>query len=384
MATMRRSALLFAAFGLALSTAPAAWAQSGYHVQLQVNRYSETISAASGIGSCRIDAGVIGTFPDSPARLAIGTPVNLTIPCALPSTGAAGRYSRDDLSRASFLEARLAGRPGAFELAGQNALVLRPAPVALPAAPVSPPVYAPPVYTPPQQVLVAPTAPTIVRPVMPLPPNPVAPSRPLVIGQPSAPVPVPAPPGPAFVPQPPGYVPAAPGGPVDSATMRSDASIMLTYGPASAAETGLSQRLVRPTDPAYPGLLSQLGGIAPGQTKPLPRPVATVPLVPNAVPGDKLRSLLVGNSLTGTDIRYNQQGPWTEYYDPSGVVTRAETTRHVVGSWAVRGDSLCTRYPGQAETCLTLSTTATALRGYAGATLIALDLRILPGNAIRG
>jgi hypothetical protein len=374
---MRRSAVLLAVFGLAAPAAQAQVPNAAYHVQLQINRYSEEIGL-SGVGSCRIATGVIGTFPDSAGRLAIGTPVDLTVPCGRPGRGSG--YSTADLAGAQFLDARLAGAPGG----GFAIIALQPraVPSALPSAAAPQPIQ--------QQVLVAPPPPVVIRspnqPSMPLPVNPVAPSRPLVLGQQQAiaPTVVPAPPGPAFVPQPPGYTPAPRPVVGDTATMRPDAAIVITYGAASAAETGRSQRIVTPTDPAYPGLLSQLGGIAPGQTKPLPRPVAAVPLVPNAVGGGKLRSLVVGNSLAGTDLRYNRQGAWTEYYDPSGVVTRSEANRRQVGSWAIRGDALCTRYPGQAETCLTLSTTATALRGYAGATLVALDLRILPGNAIPG
>jgi len=374
---MRRSAVLLAVFGLAAPAAQAQVPNTAYHVQLQVNRYSEDIGL-SGVGSCRIATGVIGTYPDSPGRLAIGTPVDLAVPCARP--GRSSGYSTADLANAHFLDARLAGAPGGgFSI---TALQPRAVPSVLPSGAAPQPVLQ-------QQVLVAPPPPVVIRspsqPSMPLPANPVAPSRPLVIGQQAiAPTVMPAPPGPAFVPQPPGYVPAPQPVAGDTATMRPDAAIVITYGASSAAGAGRSQRIVTPTDPAYPGLLSQLGGIAPGQTKPLPRPVAAVPLVPNAVGGDKLRSLVVGNSLTGTDLRYNRQGAWTEYYDPSGVVTRSEATRRQVGSWSIRGDALCTRYPGQAESCLTLSTTATALRGYAGATLIALDLRILPGNAIPG
>ena len=267
---MRPSLLVAVAVGLALPVTPPAQAQgSSYHLQLQVN---DTIGI--GGGSCRIRTGVIGTYPDSAARLPIGTPVDLLLPCGSAT--------------APFYDARLAGTPGAFQPAGPGALRPLMAPVPLPAAAPVAPRLAPP---PPQQVLIAPTAPAVTRPApafrttapafpgavpssaMPLPAHPVAPSRPLVIqgGPPAAPVAVPppvavAPPRPFTNPAPP---PAGQG--IDTATMRPDAAIVLNFGPVTASRTGVSQRVVLPTDPSYPTLLTELGGLAPGQTKPLPR-----------------------------------------------------------------------------------------------------------------
>jgi hypothetical protein len=266
---MRPSLLVAVALGLTLPIALPAQAQdSSYHLQLQVN---DTIGV--GGDSCRIRTGVIGTYPDSAARLPIGTPVDLILPC-----GAA---------TARFFDARMVGAPGALQPAGPGALRPLTAPVPLPAAPAASPFTQPP----PQQVLIAPTAPAVARPApafpsatpfsprtapssaMPLPANPVAPSRPVVIqgSPPPAPVAVPppvtaAPPRLVVTPAP---MPAAQG--ADTATMRPDAAIVLTFGPVTAARTGVAQRIVLPTDPAYPGLLTELGGIAPGQTKPLPR-----------------------------------------------------------------------------------------------------------------
>ena len=260
--------LLVAAFGLAL---PAQAQAPGYHVQLQVNT-----TIVVGGGSCRADTGVIGTYPDSPGRLAIGTPVALFIPCATAG--------------ASFFEARLVGGPDGLQPAGPDALRPLATPVALPSSPKAPrPVPPPPQFQPPpRQVLIAPTAPVVPRvaspftaprpvpqPMQPLPANPVAPSRPLVI-QGAAPV-VAVPPGTVFTPAPapafarplPAPVPVVQGG--DTATMRPDAAIVLSFGPVSAARAGTAHRIVLPTDPSYPALLTQLGGIAPGQTKPLPR-----------------------------------------------------------------------------------------------------------------
>ncbi|WP_343716621.1 hypothetical protein [Inquilinus sp.] len=256
---MRQPLLLAAALGFSL---PALAQGPAYHLQLQVN-----VSTDVGRGSCRVGTGVIGTYPDSGGRLPIGTPVELIIPCAMAG--------------ASYYDARLVGAPGAFQPAGPNALRPLQGPVALPSAP-SP-------FQPPQrQVLVAPTAPVTPRPmppaviqrpapqpVEPLPVNPVAPSRPLVT---QGGVPMPqgtVPPGPVFTPAPASTFPAPPppsvtqGG--DTATMRGDAAIVLNFGPVSAARAGTSQRVVLPTDPSYPALLTQLGGIAPGQTKVLPR-----------------------------------------------------------------------------------------------------------------
>ncbi|MGL4961407.1 MAG: hypothetical protein ACRC67_09250 [Inquilinus sp.] len=257
--------LLVAAFGLAL---PAQAQAPAYHVQLQVNA-----TIVVGGGSCRADTGVIGTYPDSPGRLAIGTPVALFIPCVTAG--------------ASFFEARLVGGPDGLQPAGPDALRPLAAPVALPSSPAAPRQIPPSLQfrpQPPRQVLIAPTAPVVPRvaspftaprpvpqPMQPLPANPVAPSRPLVI-QGAAPVVV-VPPGPVLTPAPaPAFarpLPAAQGG--DMATMRPDAAIVLSFGPVSAARAGTSQRVVLPTDPSYPALLTQLGGIAPGQTKPLPR-----------------------------------------------------------------------------------------------------------------
>lgn len=282
---MKPSLLLVAAFGLAL---PAHAQAPAYHVQLQVN----TTTVAGG-GSCRVGAGVIGTYPDSPGRLAIGTPVDLFVPC-----GTVG---------ASFFEARLVGGPGGLQPAGPDALRPLATPVALPTGPVAPRPVPPSLQfrpqpqfqaqpQPPRQVVIAPTTPLtprvvspftappaaspskVPRPMMPLPANPVAPSRPLVI-QGAAPVVVmgTVPPGPAYTPAPastfatrlPPPVPVVQGS--DTATMRPDAAIVLSFGPVSAARAGTSHRVVLPTDPSYPALLTQLGGIAPGQTKTLPR-----------------------------------------------------------------------------------------------------------------
>lgn len=275
---MRSSLLLAAAVGLALPNVSPALAQApAYHLQLQVNATTYT----SG-GSCRVSTGVIGTYPDSAGRLPIGTPVELVIPCAMAG--------------ASYYDARLVGAPGGLQPAGPNALRSLPSPVALPAAPAAPRLapqpFQPSPFQPPQrQVLIAPTAPATPRapftappaviyrpapqPMRPLPANPVAPSRPLVI-QGAAPVPQGmVPPGPAFTPAPASTFPAPLPPPVtqgvDTATMRGDAAIVLSFGPVSAARVGTSQRVVLPTDPSYPALLTQLGGIAPGQTKPLPR-----------------------------------------------------------------------------------------------------------------
>lgn len=296
---MKPSLLLVAAFGLAL---PAQAQAPDYHVQLQVNATTDV-----GGGSCRVGTGVIGTYPDSPGRLAIGTPVDLFIPCAMAG--------------ASYFEARLAGGPGALQPAGPGALRPLATPVALPAGPAAPRLVPPPFQPPRQQVLVAPpqpqprqvliapttpprvaspfTAPRPVpanpavtsvtprvaspftaprpgpQPMLPLPANPVAPSRPLVIQGTAPAVPVAVPPRTVFAPAPaasfanPSPPPPAQG--VDTATMRPDAAIVLRFGPVSAARAGTSQRVVLPTDPSYPVLLTQLGGIAPGQTKPLPR-----------------------------------------------------------------------------------------------------------------
>lgn len=300
---MKPSLLLVAAFGLAL---PAQAQAPAYHVQLQVNA-----TTVVGGGSCRVGTGVIGTYPDSPGRLAIGTPVDLFIPCATAGT--------------SYFEARLVGGPGALQPAGPGALRPLAAPVALPTGFAAP---RPPPFQPPQQVLVAPpqpqpqprqvviaptmpatprvaspfTAPRLVpqpmpanpvatspvtprmaspftaprlgpQPMLPLPANPVAPSRPLVIQGMAPAVPVAVLPRTAFSPPrafaSPSPVLAAQGG--DTATMRPDAAIVLSFGPVSAARAGTPHRVVLPTDPSYPALLTQLGGIAPGQTKPLPR-----------------------------------------------------------------------------------------------------------------
>ena len=283
---MKPSLLLVAAFGIAL---PAHAQAPAYHVQLQVNATSEMSR-----GSCRVGTGVIGTYPDSPGRLAIGTPVDLFIPC-----GTAG---------ASFFEARLVGGPGGLQPDGPGALRPLAAPVALPTGFAAPrlvppslqfrpqPQFQPQPQPQPRQVVIAPTTPVTPRvaspftaprvaspfpvpqPMMPLPSNPVAPSRPLVI-QGAAPVVVmgTVPPGPAFTPAPaftfatrlPPPMPLAQGS--DTATMRPDAAIVLSFGPVSAARAGTSHRVVLPTDPSYPALLTQLGGIAPGQTKTLPR-----------------------------------------------------------------------------------------------------------------
>lgn len=235
---MRQPLLLAAALAFSL---PALAQGPAYHLQLQVN-----VTTDVGRGSCRVDTGVIGTYPDSAGRLPIGTPVELIIPCAMAG--------------ASYYDARLVGAPGAFQPAGPNALRPLQGPVALPSAP-SP-------FQPPQrQVLVAPTAPVTPRPMppaviqrpapQPLPANPVAPSRPLVTQ--------------GGVPAPQGAVPPSVTQGSDTATMRGDAAIVLNFGPVSAARAGTSQRVVLPTDPSYPALLTQLGGIAPGQTKALPR-----------------------------------------------------------------------------------------------------------------
>ncbi|MGO1074279.1 hypothetical protein [Inquilinus sp. CA228] len=275
---MKPSLLLVAAFGIAL---PAHAQAPAYHVQLQVNATTEVSR-----GSCRISTGVIGTYPDSPGRLAIGTPVDLFIPC-----GTAG---------ASFFEARLVGGPGGLQPDGPGALRPLATPVALPAGPAAPRLVPPslqfrpqpqPQFQPqPRQVLIAPTTPVTPRvaspftapravpqPMMPLPANAVAPSRPLVIQGAAPAVPVAVQPRTAFTPAPvstfatrsPPPVPAAQGS--DTATMRPDAAIVLSFGPVNAARAGASHRVVLPTDPSYPALLTQLGGIAPGQTKTLPR-----------------------------------------------------------------------------------------------------------------
>jgi|GEM_PF-3499857 len=281
---MKPSLLLVAALGFTL---PAQAQVPAYHVQLQVN-----VTTAVGGGACRIGTGVIGTYPDSPGRLAIGTPVDLLLPCA-----AAG---------APFFEARLAGGPGGLQPDGPNALRPMATPMALPTHSVTPRPVPPslqhqpqpprqqvliaPQQPQPRQVLIAPTTPVVPRvaspftapragpqPMLPLPPNPVAPSRPLVI-QGAAPVVIGTvppgtvltpPPAPAFARPLPAPVPVVQGG--DTATMRPDAAIVLSFGPVSAARAGTAHRVVLPTDPSYPALLTQLGGIAPGQTKPLPR-----------------------------------------------------------------------------------------------------------------
>jgi hypothetical protein len=243
---MRSSLLLAAALGLALPSVSPALAQApAYHLQLQVN-----VTTDIGRGSCQVGTGVIGTYPDSAGRLPIGTPVDLLIPCAMAG--------------ASYYDARLVGASGGLQPAGPNALRPLAGPVALPTAPVAPRLAPQPFQPPQRQVLIAPAAPVTPRapftappaviyrpapqPMQPLPANPAAPSRPLVI-QGAAPVPQ----------------------GVDMATMRGDAAIVLRFGAVSAARAGTSQRVVLPTDPSYPALLTQLGGIAPGQTKPLPR-----------------------------------------------------------------------------------------------------------------
>lgn len=250
---MKPSLLLVAAFGLTL---PAQAQAPAFHVQLQVNATTEMTR-----GSCRVGTGVIGTYPDSPGRLAIGTPVDLFLPCSTAG--------------ASFFEARLIGGPGGLQPAGPGALRPLATPVALPTYSAAPRLVPPPPQfqpqpqfqaPPPRQVLIAPTAPVTPRaaspftaprmaspsmvpqPMQPLPANPVAQSRPLVIQ---------------------GAAPVVQGG--DTATMRPDAAIVLSFGPVSAARAGTPRRVVLPTDPSYPALLTQLGGIAPGQTKPLPR-----------------------------------------------------------------------------------------------------------------
>src|SRR5688500_8597424 len=113
---MKPSLLLVAAFGLAL---PAHAQVPAFHVQLQVNA-----TTVAGGGSCRVGTGVIGTYPDSPGRLPIGTPVDLFIPC-----GAAG---------APFFEARLVGGPGGLQPDGPGALRPLATPVALPNGPAAP------------------------------------------------------------------------------------------------------------------------------------------------------------------------------------------------------------------------------------------------------
>jgi hypothetical protein len=272
-----RSPLLLAAAALGLSlpaVLPALAQAPAYHLQLQVN-----VTTDVGRGSCRVGTGVIGTYPDSAARLPIGTPVDLIIPCAMAG--------------ASYYDARLSGAPGALQPVGPNALRPLAGPAALPAGPAAPRLAPQPFQPPPsqRQVLIAPTTPrpaapftpppaTVQRPapqpMQPLPPNPVAPSRPLVTqgGEPVPPQGT-VPPGPAFTPAPASTFPAPLPAPVpqagDTATMRADAAIVLNFGPVSAARAGTSQRIVPPTDPSYPALLTQLGGIAPGQTKPLPR-----------------------------------------------------------------------------------------------------------------
>ena len=258
------------AAGCAL-VATACVANGGYHTQLQVNR--TTVQTG---GLCQIDASVIGNYPDSARALAIGTPVSLQAPC--PGT--------------SFLEARLTDGLTGLQPAGPNAVQPLAAPTALPggARPVQPmppnaapasrplviqspaqtapqPAYPGPVVTAPRAssgpIQIAPQ-PVPSGPVVTAPP-PAAPG-PIVTAPPAAPthpsIGVPGAPAPA-----PTLAPAAGG---DTATMRPDAAIVLTFGPVTAARTGGSQRVVLPTDPTYPSLLSQLGGLAPGQTKPLP------------------------------------------------------------------------------------------------------------------
>lgn len=242
------------AAGCAL-VATACVANGGYHTQLQVNR--TTVQTG---GLCQIDASVIGNYPDSARALAIGTPVSLQTPC--PGT--------------SFLDARLTDGLTGLQPAGPNAVqpmppnaapASRPLVIQSPAQTAPQPAYPGPVVTAPRAssgpIQIAPQ-PVPSGPVVTAPP-PAAPG-PIVTAPPAAPthpsIGVPGAPAPA-----PTLAPATGG---DTATMRPDAAIVLTFGPVTAARTGVSQRVVLPTDPTYPSLLSQLGGLAPGQTKPLP------------------------------------------------------------------------------------------------------------------
>jgi len=63
-----------------------------------------------------------------------------------------------------------------------------------------------------------------------------------------------------------------------------------------------------------------------------------------ALSGDGLRALLVGNTVQGT---METSGSYAEFYRPDGTIKAATYT----GSWSIEDDAFCTQYGADPKEC---------------------------------
>ena len=104
------------------------------------------------------------------------------------------------------------------------------------------------------------------------------------------------------------------------------------------------------------GLLHLIGGARPrpkGETSrgsaQTNAPVAAPSTVPDGtLSGAEAEKLLAGNSSFGFMVADDH--PYREYYAPDGTIRG----KFDAGKWSVKGDTFCTTYPGQKQSCVSV------------------------------
>jgi len=81
-----------------------------------------------------------------------------------------------------------------------------------------------------------------------------------------------------------------------------------------------------------------------GATSALALSAGVLAYADEALTGDGLRTLLVGNTVQGT---MQSSGTYAEFYRPDGTIKAATYT----GSWSIEDDAFCTQYGADPKEC---------------------------------
>lgn len=87
---------------------------------------------------------------------------------------------------------------------------------------------------------------------------------------------------------------------------------------------------------------------------------ASAAATPSKLTGRAAWTALVGNSITGED----DGAALVEYYAPNGTAKSMSGREVSTGTWTVRGDQVCFKYPREAAACYTLEVSGDAVTFY--------------------
>ena len=91
---------------------------------------------------------------------------------------------------------------------------------------------------------------------------------------------------------------------------------------------------------------------------------------PEVLTQEQIMSEIIGNTVTGV-----QDGtPYTEYYEPDGIVRGRWTKNYYLGKWTVSGSEMCFDFPGiNYDGCWTMSLDGDVITYYKQGKLVGTE-----------